>query len=365
MYFRRRFCACTVVTLAAEVLSSDEISPPVSVRDFLETCKATLPEEILLGAPTERIDEAKLAAEMELEVITFKAVKRECSLSKLKASVAPEDFRIGAFQLATLQQNNVARTEMKPYTQMINPKRIVAKDALPVKYPDVVLAVTVFNQVKKDVKPFNEQKHFLVLASQPLTALKDVITCSSDLPITDQSEMPEEASLDAMKSASGFFFIEDVFYNDTRDPQARDYSRIIIDWAKAKGEAIKNLGISPKSSSMEEVTFADLTVRLGFPYLYCHQGNCEHVIIFRDIRLLHPDDPPRQLNYPHLTFMKRPRKTRCYVCKTFQAHWITTDDELAPEDPCYFCKKCFDALHYKDDRSKACNFRAYLYADLD
>lgn len=35
---------------------------------------------------------------------------------------------------------------------------------------------------------------------------------------------------------------------------------------------------------MSEVTFEELSVRLGYPYLYCHHGNCEHVIVFHDIR---------------------------------------------------------------------------------
>jgi snRNA-activating protein complex subunit 3 len=35
---------------------------------------------------------------------------------------------------------------------------------------------------------------------------------------------------------------------------------------------------------MEEVCFEALELRLGYPYLYSHHGNCEHLMIFRDMR---------------------------------------------------------------------------------
>lgn len=58
--------------------------------------------------------------------------------------------------------------------------------------------------------------------------------------------------------------------------------RPIIDWA-AKGER----GIGPyETGAMESTTFDQLTIKLGHPYLYQHQGKCEHIIIFSDIRLV-------------------------------------------------------------------------------
>lgn len=38
------------------------------------------------------------------------------------------------------------------------------------------------------------------------------------------------------------------------------------------------------AKEMQSTVFNDLTVRVRAPYLYCHQGNCEHIIIFTDIR---------------------------------------------------------------------------------
>lgn len=35
---------------------------------------------------------------------------------------------------------------------------------------------------------------------------------------------------------------------------------------------------------MEDTRFIDLKVKVGFPYLYCHQGDCEHLVIITDVR---------------------------------------------------------------------------------
>ena len=58
--------------------------------------------------------------------------------------------------------------------------------------------------------------------------------------------------------------------------------RQIIDWSREPSR-----GVGPFTSKlMETTTFNDLHVRLGHPYLYLHQGDCEHLIIFSDIRFV-------------------------------------------------------------------------------
>lgn len=56
--------------------------------------------------------------------------------------------------------------------------------------------------------------------------------------------------------------------------------RVIIEWS-TKGD--RGLG-SFKNAKMEATTFEDLTLRLGQPYLYQHQGSCEHLMVISDIR---------------------------------------------------------------------------------
>ena len=59
----------------------------------------------------------------------------------------------------------------------------------------------------------------------------------------------------------------------------------MIDWAKdPQRRKCPGLGLFT-SKRMEDVVFDDLKIKLGYPYLYCHQGNCEHLLIFTDLRL--------------------------------------------------------------------------------
>ncbi|KAK9265502.1 hypothetical protein L1049_001740 [Liquidambar formosana] len=65
-------------------------------------------------------------------------------------------------------------------------------------------------------------QEFLVLGQQTLTELRDNIYCLSD-------QIMQKAG---QHDPSGYFLIEDVFYNDLRDPSAIDYSEPIFDWLK-------------------------------------------------------------------------------------------------------------------------------------
>ncbi len=38
------------------------------------------------------------------------------------------------------------------------------------------------------------------------------------------------------------------------------------------------------SATMSGTRFRDLAVRVGAHYLYCHQGDCEHLLVFSDMR---------------------------------------------------------------------------------
>ena len=53
------------------------------------------------------------------------------------------------------------------------------------------------------------------------------------------------------------------------------------EWAK------KNNIANFKSERMESTKFIDLSVKLGFPYLYTHLGDCEHLLIFTSLKLVY------------------------------------------------------------------------------
>jgi len=55
-------------------------------------------------------------------------------------------------------------------------------------------------------------------------------------------------------------------------------SRTTIEWAKSHNFP------SYSQAKMEDTRLENLTVKVGFPYLYCHQGDCEHLVIITDVR---------------------------------------------------------------------------------
>jgi snRNA-activating protein complex subunit 3 len=230
-------------------------------------------------------------------------------------------------------------------------------------YPDILLSVQIYRPYTKR-KTLTLDLEFNVLGQQSLVELRDRIVCVSDyLAVGDFSDNPDQPcdilTKDLFKS--GFFYIEGVFYNDMRDPSCQDYSRNIIEWSKEPSR-----GVGPfHSQSMESTRFIDLTARLGQPYLYVHQGDCEHIVIFTDLRMLHPEDCCFLEQYPLMVYKSRERKLKCRVCQLYLAKWVTSGSTLAPEDPCFFCDTCFRALHYDNSGKKlVAGMKAYHYPDI-
>ncbi|CAM8942053.1 unnamed protein product [Rhodiola kirilowii] len=232
---------------------------------------------------------------------------------------------------------------------------------IPVPSPEevVVLCVEVFH----NIRTWSKTQEFLVLGRQTLTELRDSIYCLTNQVMERTGQY----------SPSGYFLIEDVFYNDMRHENATDYSRPIIQWlmnskreAQEKWDNILSCGLVQKQKAilgnitssklpyysakeMQHTRFCDLKFRLGAGYLYCHQGECQHTIVIRDMRLLHPDDVQNRAAYPLRTFQLKQRFQKCSVCKIFKATKITVDDKWAQDNPCYFCNQCYHLLHFSKD----------------
>lgn len=166
-----------------------------------------------------------------------------------------------------------------------------------------------------------------------------------------------------------------MFYNDMRESTSVDYSEPILDWLdKSKADALekwKTLIKQPQekqqlprfqSVQMQNSRFCDMNFKLGAGYIYCHQGDCKHMIVIRDIRLIHLDDVQNQAAYPLVTYKMKSRSAKCSVCKIYQARKITVEDKWVPFNPCYFCDICYYMLHYAKDGSLLYNeFSVYDY----
>ncbi|KAL5838899.1 hypothetical protein ACOSQ3_016068 [Xanthoceras sorbifolium] len=232
------------------------------------------------------------------------------------------------------------------------------REHIAVLYPETVLCVEVYHNTKKWMKT----QEFLVLGLQTLTELRDRIYCLTDQVMQKAGE----------HDPSGYFLIEEVFYNDMRHPSAIDYSEPVLDWLRnSKDEALEkweciingelqqkqrailgSLSASHlphfKAIDMHKARFCDLRFRLGAGYLYCHQGDCKHTIVIRDMRLIHPEDVNNRAAYPIVIFQIKLRVQKCNVCSIYRATKVTVDDKWARENPCYFCDYCYSLLHSSD-----------------
>ncbi|XP_010460656.1 PREDICTED: snRNA-activating protein complex subunit-like [Camelina sativa] len=234
-------------------------------------------------------------------------------------------------------------------------------------FPEVILCVEIYNSRKV------KTQEILVLGRQMLTELKDKIHCLTDHVMKKAGKY----------NPSGYFLIEDVFHNDSRNPSVKDYSYPILDWIwNSKDEALKKweciltgelhkkqkavLGESKsmdvprfRTTNMQSTRFCDIRFRVGASYLYCHQGECKHMIVIRDMRLSHPEDVQSRTAYP-IIFRSKPKFQKCGVCKINRASKVAVDNKWAHENPCYFCDVCLALLH-SEEGSLGCDFPVYDY----
>lgn len=184
-----------------------------------------------------------------------------------------------------------------------------------------------------------------------LTMLRDKIYCLSDRLMKKTNSY----------TPSGYFHIENFYYNDLRDPAATDYSIPILKWMH--DQVLSGLRNSVAySADMATTQFLDLQCRVGRRYVYCHQGDCKHTLIIKDMRLIHKEDIQNSLLYPLLRSPFRARQRKCTICDIYTATKVTFDDKMAPQSPCLFCDYCYYVQHYSQDGTLVySDFKVYDY----
>ena len=197
-----------------------------------------------------------------------------------------------------------------------------------------------------------------VLGSQTLANLRDKISCIADYTISKECSNNLSKAIGPMAKdiyKSGFFFIEDTFYNDMRQAENIEYDKVITDWAKRRPK------LGPfKTTIMENCRIDSLFLRFGFPWVYKHQGGCEHLIVFSDARFLNCDDELSLSAYPRIVRLRPVSSKFCMICGVYNVQWITMEHERIPHNPCYFCDTCFKSYNYINGK-KVGNFEAYAY----
>lgn len=204
-------------------------------------------------------------------------------------------------------------------------------------------------------------QEILLLGHHTLADLREKIWCPADMNAVGPQQVdtlacPATRAGDVYKS--GFFYIEGTFYNDLRDPDNIDYSEPIRNWGPDRG-------LGPFSTArIEEQRLDALTVRPGYPYLYQHQGNHEHIVSFIDMRLLCPEDPQNKDEYPLVRSLGSQMPRYCHVCQTSIAVWVCKNHSRVPEDPSFFCALCYKNFNFVD-KKRVGHFKEYRYFDVN
>ncbi len=245
----------------------------------------------------------------------------------------------------------------------------------PISKDEVLLRVSVF--AAKDPK---RRFTFTVLGSQPLSALKDKVYCREDFPPSGRA--PLQAS---------YFYIEGVCYDDTRPvPVQCDgeghilaagtapgqgglqgmfhpprLSKPVVDWSRSALRRRRPSGWGlVQSGDMAATRFEQLSVRIGAHYMYLHAGDCQHIVVFTDIRAAHSGDEQNALQYPIEANLPKLARQACQSCKQ-PANAVVLGDTATRSNPCYLCEACYRCLHSNSGAAGAAgeagNFSMYRY----
>jgi snRNA-activating protein complex subunit 3 len=122
----------------------------------------------------------------------------------------------------------------------------------------------------------------------------------------------------------------------------------VIDWANSNESYQKTSNFPFYKKNMEDTILFDLQLRVGEKYLYCHQGNCKHYIIFNQVRFMNDNDEKNQNCYPLRIFQSKVRRRKCSICEIYSSKWVTYHDKLSSENPTFYCDICYRQFHYSE-----------------
>jgi snRNA-activating protein complex subunit 3 len=208
------------------------------------------------------------------------------------------------------------------------------------------------------------------------------VALRSGTEFAENPDLPVEETIED-RFPNQFLFVNDTFYYDDRRFNSYEVANQVKTWIDEHDISVprplKLVPITgvPKpadegglgdikgeiNGDTKPVLIEDLRPILGYPYLFQHANDCEHLLIFMDIRVIGPDDPQQASYYPLLTNKPNPRRVICKICCLYSAKWETRNDELSDEDPSFWCEKCFREFHYDKEGKMSHHFLAKPYVD--
>ncbi|XP_067633991.1 uncharacterized protein Pbp49 [Eurosta solidaginis] len=358
-----------------------EMRPPISLQQFFQDWKSTLESTIIPKSPIDIQNAMQLSERPE----QFICVSKKCSLEHLadendikpikyepgitnpgRISLVINDINLKTYNELMTGKSSASRNPFKrtretfPMTPIPAQQEIEGFDSLNF-YNDLIVKVRIYRPARAvhtgqslEKPVFAEE--FDCLGTNYLSELRDRIACvCKKKRFFDVSDNPN-AELPTKITDPAYFFINNTFYNDLRIPNNPDYSEIIRKWAK-KAVGLKDLSF--EVAQMEKTRFLDLSVSIGFPQLYQHHGNCEHVFVISQVEVLVPGMAwGQRQQYPRLCSFGSFNSRVCNMCGTGRYTFIVTNSDRQLQDPAYVCSKCFLQYHYIDGK-KIGSFQAY------
>jgi len=231
-------------------------------------------------------------------------------------------------------------------------------------------------------RPALHAQSITILGSQTLTELSDEITrncrfSNEYLPSTETHALPMKIG---EIISSNYFFIEEEFFVDYRRNR-EDISIEMRNWLQSEDAATMKIGqrfqerIQSENSPRNPLNPNDATrtrldsleIKLGFPYLFVHQGAIERMVVFSDVRMVSRFDCQSKSRYPYTLRPIPENVQKCCLCTKKVAKVETADDELADDNPAFWCAECFKMLHYDDAGQPvaAFNWRMHLISTIN
>ncbi|KAJ8961651.1 hypothetical protein NQ318_021248 [Aromia moschata] len=298
----------------------------------------------------------KILQEMgiNLSAREFREMENICSLDKLTIADEP----------STMPANVPEKIQTKTKLDYVYPVKSSGRKLNVVKCKQILEKMYRPYSISYGQKNSGEKMRFAyeieALGTNTLSQVADTIVCRANIGL--YKEVPNtDVDLGALMNAKEHYpsqsiFIDGIFYNDTRSPNAIDYSVKIIEWAHEK-----NIG-KFKSEIMERTVLNSLTPRLGYPYVYMHQGNCEHIFTFSDARLIQVSDCLSSKKYPRIVSLSRATNIMCYICGVSHSQWIIMKCSKFPQEKVFLCTACCNSYLFVDGE-KVVDFNLYPYYD--
>ncbi|KGG52121.1 hypothetical protein DI09_208p40 [Mitosporidium daphniae] len=204
-------------------------------------------------------------------------------------------------------------------------------------------------------------------------AAKTIVDPESSLVPLNLPKDPNDTSGVKFTKLPSFFFIEDTFFIDytCNDSSCSDPVSSIIAWLKNRQKMSDSKFYIPPGSppqnltvkDMSSICFENISFQLDKLYLFFHNGNCEHLFTFNELRLVHQYHLSKTRSYPYSLFYQKIKRRKCRLCEVYFAKYITFNDLLAPEVPCFWCERCYLDFHIDPTTKQEyyTDFKLYRY----